>query len=71
MKEVTHVSSSLRIDGSTFEKLVTALETLIEAEPKITHYDTVVGDGDCGETLAQGANAILTALKRTRSLKKA
>jgi dihydroxyacetone kinase len=70
MKEVTHVSSSLRIDGSTFEKkLVTALETLIEAEPKITHYDTVVGDGDCGETLAQGANAILTALKEDSEFK--
>lgn len=35
----------------------------MKEEPKITHYDTLVGDGDCGETLAAGANAILKALK--------
>ena len=25
-------------------------------EPAITYYDTVAGDGDCGETLLAGAN---------------
>lgn len=70
MKEGTHVTSSLKIDGSVFEKkLVSALETLIEAEPKITHYDTVVGDGDCGETLVNGANGILKALKEDSDFK--
>ncbi|KAI7888576.1 Dak1 domain-containing protein [Mucor mucedo] len=37
-----------------------AAEAVIEAEPRITDYDTVLGDGDCGQTLktaAQGENS--------------
>ncbi|KAL3418413.1 dihydroxyacetone kinase [Phlyctema vagabunda] len=29
-----------------------------DAEPAITNYDTIAGDGDCGETLLKGANAV-------------
>ncbi|KAK4997253.1 hypothetical protein LTR66_003289 [Elasticomyces elasticus] len=32
---------------------------VIEAEPAITEYDTIVGDGDCGYTLRDGARQIL------------
>ncbi|KIW09772.1 dihydroxyacetone kinase [Exophiala spinifera] len=28
-------------------------------EPEITHFDTVIGDGDCGTTLLSGAKAVL------------
>ncbi|KAF7723851.1 hypothetical protein EC973_001576 [Apophysomyces ossiformis] len=35
---------------------------VIEAEPEITHFDTVLGDGDCGQTLKTGAQAILDKL---------
>lgn len=35
-----------------------ALDRLIKAEPEITRYDTVVGDGDCGIGLKRGAEGI-------------
>jgi triose/dihydroxyacetone kinase / FAD-AMP lyase (cyclizing) len=35
--------------------LTTALERLMKAEPDITNYDTIVGDGDCGIGLKRGA----------------
>lgn len=33
-------------------------EILIMSEPLLTKYDTIVGDGDCGLTMARGANEI-------------
>jgi dihydroxyacetone kinase len=39
--------------------LTTGLERVIAAEPDITRYDTVVGDGDCGVGLKRGAEAVL------------
>jgi len=39
-----------------------ALERLIKAEPEITRYDTVVGDGDCGIGLKRGAEGVLNHL---------
>lgn len=48
--------SGLMLDPSTTKaKLTAALERLIEAEPDVTRYDTVVGDGDCGIGLKRGA----------------
>lgn len=46
-------------------KLVTsalnnALNKVIAAEPDITRYDTVVGDGDCGIGLRRGAESLLS-----------
>jgi dihydroxyacetone kinase len=35
--------------------LTIALNRLIAAEPDITKYDTIVGDGDCGIGLKRGA----------------
>ena len=35
--------------------LKSALEKVIAAEPEVTRYDTVVGDGDCGIGLKRGA----------------
>ncbi len=64
------VTSALRVDAKAFENnLVNALENLLRQEPKITEYDTKVGDGDCGETLAAGANSILKALKDDKSFR--
>ncbi|CAG8455237.1 18655_t:CDS:10 [Rhizophagus irregularis] len=40
-----------------------ACNALIQAEPEITKYDTIVGDGDCGLTLKYGATDILKALE--------
>ncbi|KAH7475331.1 Dak1 domain-containing protein [Fusarium oxysporum f. sp. albedinis] len=41
------------------EALVSGLRRLIRAEPEITRFDTVVGDGDCGIGLKRGAEAVL------------
>jgi len=43
-------------------RLTRACNNVIEAEPRITQFDTVVGDGDCGETLKRAALAVLDTL---------
>ncbi|ODQ78104.1 hypothetical protein BABINDRAFT_163125 [Babjeviella inositovora NRRL Y-12698] len=59
------VQSSLRVDGASFERVLRAgLANMLSQEAKITHYDTIAGDGDCGETLAAGAHGILAALDK-------
>ncbi|KDQ62467.1 hypothetical protein JAAARDRAFT_149358 [Jaapia argillacea MUCL 33604] len=40
-----------------------ACSKVLEVESEMTRFDTVVGDGDCGETFAAGARAIQSALK--------
>jgi len=42
--------------------LKTGLGRVIDAEPDITRFDTVVGDGDCGIGLKRGAEAVLNLL---------
>ncbi|KAJ3458372.1 hypothetical protein MRS44_012481 [Fusarium solani] len=55
--------SDLKIDASSAQAaLKRALEKVIAAEPEVTRYDTVVGDGDCGIGLKRGAEAILKHL---------
>lgn len=59
--------SDAKIDAAAFsENLKNALHLLIKKEPEITKYDTQVGDGDCGETLKAGADAILEALSSNK-----
>ncbi|KAF8868788.1 hypothetical protein BD779DRAFT_1459135 [Infundibulicybe gibba] len=41
-----------------------ACRALLEAERKLTEFDTIAGDGDCGETFSAGANGILTAIDK-------
>lgn len=40
-----------------------AAKAIRAAEPQLTEWDTLVGDGDCGSTLQTGATAILTMLE--------
>lgn len=55
--------SDFKVDGELFKAaLQSGLKAVIEKEPLITKYDTQVGDGDCGETLKNGAEAILKKL---------
>ncbi|EGX94940.1 dihydroxyacetone kinase [Cordyceps militaris CM01] len=49
------------------EALTAALKRVIAAEPDVTRYDTVVGDGDCGIGMKRGAEAVLKHLE-TRPL---
>ncbi|KAK3046614.1 dihydroxyacetone kinase Dak1 [Extremus antarcticus] len=48
-----------------------ALQKVVEAEPDITRYDTVVGDGDCGIGLKRGAEGILKQLDKGKEQKDA
>ncbi|KAK6205420.1 Dak1 domain-containing protein [Scheffersomyces amazonensis] len=67
----TKVSSDLKLDAHQFEKaLVGGLENLLSQVDKVNHYDTIVGDGDCGETLEAGAKAILGRIKQDNSFLK-
>jgi triose/dihydroxyacetone kinase / FAD-AMP lyase (cyclizing) len=44
------------VDYALAKKALTSgLKRLIVAEPDITHYDTIGGDGDCGIGLKRGA----------------
>lgn len=48
--------SDLKMDAGTSQALLkNALQKVIDAEPEVTRYDTVVGDGDCGIGLKRGA----------------
>jgi dihydroxyacetone kinase len=53
-----------QVDVVAFKNAVLrACEAVIAAEPRITHSDTIVGDGDCGTTLSRGATAVLGFLE--------
>ncbi|KAJ9132154.1 Dihydroxyacetone kinase [Pleurostoma richardsiae] len=53
-----------RVDISLMRRmLLAACKAVIEAEPELTRWDTVMGDGDCGETLKTGALNILDRLE--------
>ncbi|ERS99325.1 dihydroxyacetone kinase [Sporothrix schenckii 1099-18] len=55
--------SNLKADGAAYSRaLQRGLQRVIAAEPEITQYDTVVGDGDCGTGMKRGAEAILEHL---------
>ncbi|KAF2269886.1 dihydroxyacetone kinase [Lojkania enalia] len=59
--------NDLRLDFALAKStLTTALNRLIVAEPEVTKYDTIVGDGDCGIGLKRGADAILKLLERMK-----
>eukprot|EP00055_Hartaetosiga_balthica_P012423 m.60380 g.60380 ORF g.60380 m.60380 type:complete len:640 (-) comp7939_c0_seq5:1784-3703(-) len=46
------------------ETLRKCCEAVIAHEPHITQLDMIVGDGDCGTTMLQGATAILSHLEQ-------
>lgn len=46
---VKNSGSPVSFDYATFEEALTAAcKRVIEAEPEITRFDTIAGDGDCG-----------------------
>ncbi|PHH71943.1 hypothetical protein CDD80_4889 [Ophiocordyceps camponoti-rufipedis] len=55
----------LRVDPSVLDRMLrAACAALVEAEPDLTRWDTIMGDGDCGQTLKTGASAVLAALNK-------
>ncbi len=62
-KKTVDPSRDLRVDPATLASMLrAACHALVAAEPDLTRWDTVMGDGDCGETLRTGATALLTAV---------
>lgn len=56
-------ATDLKVDPKTLESMLrAACNALIEREPDLTKWDTVMGDGDCGETLKTGATSLLAAI---------
>jgi dihydroxyacetone kinase len=56
-------SRDLKLDPALLERMLRgACDALITAEPDLTKWDTVMGDGDCGLTLKTGATALLDAI---------
>ncbi|KAJ9139483.1 Dihydroxyacetone kinase 1 [Pleurostoma richardsiae] len=52
--------SGLNYDAESAAKALTeGLNAVVAAEPDVTRFDTIVGDGDCGIGLRRGAEAIL------------
>ncbi|KAH7033365.1 Dak1 domain-containing protein [Microdochium trichocladiopsis] len=57
--------SDLTTDAESFAaSLTSGLKAVIAAEPEVTRYDTVVGDGDCGIGLKRGADAVLRHIQK-------
>ncbi|KAK0715899.1 dihydroxyacetone kinase [Lasiosphaeris hirsuta] len=57
----------LKIDPELLEKMLrTACEAVNAAEPDLTKWDTIMGDGDCGLTLQTGATALLDAISSSQ-----
>ncbi|KAK7216224.1 hypothetical protein V2G26_004227 [Clonostachys chloroleuca] len=55
---------SVPCDESLFETILKSIhELLVFSEPEITRNDTILGDGDCGTTLVDGATSIIKALE--------
>lgn len=46
-------------DTSIQERIKAGCESIIAAEPTITEYDTIVGDGNCRHKLRDGAVNVL------------
>ncbi|KAL3293113.1 dihydroxyacetone kinase [Colletotrichum asianum] len=63
------VGTNLRVDvAMTKSALTSALNHVIAAEPEVTKYDTLVGDGDCGLCLKTSAQAVLAYINQQQSL---
>lgn len=62
--EIHYATSSIKLDPELVKKiLLKGCEEVKKVEPKVTLYDTVAGDGDCGETLLAGADSITNSLR--------
>lgn len=50
-------------DSQVRQMIIAGCERVIKEEPTITEYDTIVGDGDCGYTLRDGAKQVTSFIK--------
>ncbi|KAM0816119.1 putative Dak1 domain-containing protein [Seiridium cardinale] len=62
-KKIVDDAKDLKIDPHTLDSMLRkACDNLTRAEPDLTKWDTIMGDGDCGETLKTGAQYLVAAL---------
>ncbi|EJT49850.1 glycerone kinase [Trichosporon asahii var. asahii CBS 2479] len=62
-KESAPKGPALKADPELIRQILRkAAEDVVALEPELTHWDTLVGDGDCGETCAAGARGVLSHL---------
>lgn len=60
-KAVSSTTSKLiSQDASIRARIETGCNAVIKEEPNISEYDKIVGDGDCGYTLRDGAKQVLS-----------
>lgn len=58
-------NTDLVVDPKLLESMIrSACDAIVEREPDLTKWDTIMGDGDCGETLKTGATSMLAALDK-------
>ncbi|KAH9994368.1 glycerone kinase [Xylariaceae sp. FL0662B] len=66
-REAVDDAKDLKIDPATLDRMLRgACNALIAAEPDLTEWDTVMGDGDCGLTLKTGADSLIAALDKNK-----
>ncbi|WVQ95651.1 dihydroxyacetone kinase [Kwoniella sp. CBS 9459] len=64
-EEIETGGAQLLADGDKIRNAMKiAADDVLALEPQLTRWDTIVGDGDCGETCALGAKGVLAALKK-------
>ncbi|KAN0066568.1 hypothetical protein ACQY0O_000662 [Thecaphora frezii] len=58
-----NLGGPVNADPELVKKAISAAcAATVDIEPELTRFDTIVGDGDCGETLAQAGTAVKKAL---------
>ncbi|OQO05542.1 hypothetical protein B0A48_09312 [Cryoendolithus antarcticus] len=60
---VTSKSKMIFDDAQVRIRIQAGCKAVIDDEPRITEYDTIVGDGDCGYTLRDGAKQVLAFIE--------
>jgi triose/dihydroxyacetone kinase / FAD-AMP lyase (cyclizing) len=64
-----HAFSNITVDRTFFQKTVSAAcANVVAQEATITQHDRIVGDGDCGVTLARGAKAVEAFVTSSKTL---
>ena len=62
----SHEGIKVNIDEFTVvakSMLTAAAKTLVDAEPELTKYDLICGDGDCGLTMKRGGQEVLDRIE--------
>ncbi|RSL59346.1 hypothetical protein CEP54_007273 [Fusarium duplospermum] len=60
----TRIIDCVLVDPSVLRKAISgACHGALEAVPAITHFNTIVGGGDCGLTLQRGCETVLKLLE--------